>query len=125
MFYNGVFWDLETDHKEQDVKGVGMFHFSASVCGVEYIAGGDTAGQSVSVVNGEMINRLVQTAEYEVTVTTERFKLSTSSVKALSTGERLQRSPTSRGCAGACHVYSWMVPATMDCPLQLIRTAMM
>ena len=31
MFYNGVFCDPETGHKERDVKGEGVFHFSASV----------------------------------------------------------------------------------------------
>ena len=107
MSYNGVFQDPETGHKEQDIKGVGMFHFSASVSGVKYISGGDTACQGVSVViNGEMINRLVQTTKYEVTVTTEQLELSTSSVTALSTGEQLQCSDTSRGCTGARYVYS-------------------
>ena len=50
MLYNGVFRDPETGHKECDVKGEGVFHFSASVRGIEYIVGGDTACQGVSVV---------------------------------------------------------------------------
>ena len=48
-----------------------------------------------------------------------------STVTALSTGERLPCEPSSRGCAGASHAYSWTVPATMDCPLQVIRQAEM
>ena len=60
IFYNGVFRDPETGHKEHEVKGEGVFPFSASVRGVEYIAGGDTACQGVSaVVNGQVIDRLV------------------------------------------------------------------
>ena len=56
LFYNGVFCDLETGHKQWEVKDEGVFHSSASVRGVEYISGGDTACQGVSaVINGEMI----------------------------------------------------------------------
>ena len=46
-------------------------------------------------------------------------------VVAMSTGERLPCTPNSRGCAGASHAYSWTVPKTMDCPLQIIRRAKM
>ena len=46
-----------------------MFHFSANVQGVEYITSGDTACQGVSaVINGQVIDRLMQTAEYRVAV---------------------------------------------------------
>ena len=96
MFYNGVFRDPETGHKERDVKGEGVFHFSASVRGVEYIAGGNTACQGVSaVINGQLIDRLVQTAEYTVTVTREQFEMTKAIVTALSTGERLPCAPSS------------------------------
>ena len=37
LFYNGVFRDPENGHKEHDLKGEGVFHFSAAVRGVEYI----------------------------------------------------------------------------------------
>ena len=101
-----------------------MFHFSAGICGVEYITGGDTACQGMSVViNGQMIDRLVQTAKYQVMVTKEQFEITKMAVTALSTGENLQCTPTSRGCTGARH--TWMVPMTMDCPLQMIRSATM
>ena len=88
MFYNGVFRDPENGHKERDLKGEGVFHFSASVRGVEYIAGGDTACQGVSaVINGQVIDRLVQTAEYAVRVTKEQFEMTKTAVVAMSTGE--------------------------------------
>ena len=126
MFYNGVFRDPETGHEERDVKGVGVFHFSANVRGVEYIPIGDTACQGMSVViNGKMSHWLVQTTENEVTVTTEHFELSTLSMTTLSTDEQLLCSPTSQGCRGACHAYSWIVPVTMDCPLQAIWSTVM
>ena len=126
IFYNGVFRDPETGHKEHDLKGEGVFHFSASVRGVEYIAGGDTACQGVSaVVNGQVIDRLVQSAEYTVRVTKEQFEMTKKAVVAMSTGENLPCVPSSRGCAGASHTYSWTVPQTMDCPLQIIRRATM
>ena len=47
MLYHGVFRDPETGYKERDVKGEGVFHFSASV---EYIVGGDTACQGMLAV---------------------------------------------------------------------------
>ena len=126
IFYNGVFRDPETGHKERDLKGEGVFHFSASVRGVEYIAGGDTTCQGVSaVIDGQVIDRLVQTAEYTVRVTKEQFEMTKAAVVAMSTGERLPCTPNSRGCAGASHAYSWTVPKTMDCPLQIIRRAKM
>ena len=88
LFYNGVFRDPETGHKQRDLQGEGVFHFSANVQGVEYIADGDTACQGVSaVVNGQMIDRLVQTAEYQVTVTKEQFELTQKTATAVSTGE--------------------------------------
>ena len=91
---------------------------------MEYITGGDTACQGVSaVVNGQMIDRLVQTAEYQVTVTKEQFELTKTTATAMSTGERLKCSPTNRGCTGAHHTYNWTIPASMDCPLQVIRRA--
>ena len=91
-----------------------MFYFSVRVRGVEYIASGDTACQGVSaVINGQMIDRLVQTAEYTVKVTKEQFEMTKAVVTALSTGERLPCAPSSRGCAGASHAYSWTVPNTM------------
>ena len=103
-----------------------MFHFLASVHGVEYIAGGDTVCQGVSaVINGQVIDRLVQTAEYAVRVTKEQFEMTKTAVVAMSTGEQLPCAPSSRGCAGASHAYSWTVPKTMDCPLQIIRRATM
>ena len=115
LFYNGVFRDPETGHKERDLKGEGVFHFSASVRGVEYITGGDTACQGVSaVINGEVIDQLVQTAKYTVTVTKEQFEMTKAAVTALSTGERLPCGPSSRGCTGASHAYSWTVTTTMD-----------
>ena len=53
LFYNGVFHDPETSHKQRELTGEGVFHFSASIQGMEYITGGDTACQGVSaVVNG-------------------------------------------------------------------------
>ena len=73
-----------------------------------------------AVINGEVIDQLVQTAEYEVTVTAEHFKLSATTVTTLSTGEQLPCSPTSKGCVGACHAYSCTIAAMMDCPLQVI-----
>ena len=122
IFYNGVFRDPETGHKEHEVKGEGVFHFSASVRGVEYIAGGDTACQGVSaVVNGQVIDRLVQSAEYTLRVTKERFEMTQKTVVAMSTGEELPCVPNSRGCTGASHTYSWTAPQSMDCPLQVIR----
>ena len=45
IFYDGMFCDPETGHKECDIKGVGVFHFSTSLHGVVYITGGDTACQ--------------------------------------------------------------------------------
>ena len=67
-----------------------MFHFSASVHGVEYIVGGETACQGVSaVISGEVIDQLIQTAEYEVIVTKEQFEMTKSTVTALLTGEQL------------------------------------
>ena len=55
MFYNGVFCDSETGHKERDIKDEGVFHFSANVRGIEYIMGGDTACQGMSaVINGRV-----------------------------------------------------------------------
>ena len=64
-------------------------------------------------------------AEYEVSVTKERFEMTKSAVTGLWTGERLPCDATSRGCAGARHAYSWTVPETMDCPLQVILYARM
>ena len=72
-----------------------------------------------------MIDRLVQTAEYTVRVTKERFEMTKKAVVAMSTGEELPCVPSSRGCTGASHTYSWTVPQTMDCPLQLIRQTTM
>ena len=46
-------------------------------------------------------------------------------VIAMSTGEELPCIPSSRGCTGASHTYSWTIPQTMDCPLQLIRQTTM
>ena len=43
LFYNGMFRDPETGHKQRELKGEGVFHFSASIRGMEYITGGDTA----------------------------------------------------------------------------------
>merc|ERR1711891_72947 len=84
LFYNGVFRDPETGHKERDLKGEGVFHFLASVRGVEYIAGGDTVCQGVSaVINGQVIDRLVQTAEYTLRVTKERFEMTKKTVVAM------------------------------------------
>ena len=126
MFYNSLYRYPETGHKEQDIKGVGIFHFSANVRGVKYISGGDTVCQGVSaVINSEVIDWLVQVAKYEVTVTTEHFELSTTSVTALSMGEQLLCSQSSRGCAGAHHTYNWTMPATIYCPLQVIRSTVM
>ena len=91
-----MFRDPKTSHKERDIKRIGIFHFSVNVCGVEYISGGNIACQGMSaVIDGKVIDRLVQTTEYKVMVTTEHFKLSTSVVTALSTREKLQCSPTS------------------------------
>ena len=50
---------------------------------------------SMVVINGEMIDRLVQTTEYEVTVSAEQFELTKMAVMAISTREQLQCSPTS------------------------------
>ena len=103
-----------------------MFHFSASVRRVEYITGGDTAYQGVSaVINGKVIDRLVQTTEYTVIVTKEQFDMTKATVVALLTGKRLPCGPDRQGCTGASHAYSWTVPATIDCPLQVIRQAEM
>ena len=49
LFYNGVFCVPETGHKQWDLQGEGVFHFSASVQGVEYITGGNTACQRSSM----------------------------------------------------------------------------
>ena len=66
LFYNGVFRDPETGHKQRDLQGEGVFHFSANVQGVEYITDGDTACQGVSaVVNGLMINRRIPSDSQE------------------------------------------------------------
>ena len=77
------------------------------------------------MVNGQVIDRLVPMAEYAVRVTKEQFEMTKAAVVALSTGENLPCIPSSRGCAGASHAYSWTVPKTMDCPLQIIRRATM
>ena len=123
-FYNGVFRDPETGHKQRDLKGEGVFHFSANIQGVEYISDGDTSCQGVSaVVNGQVIDRLIQTAEYKLVVTKERFELTKQTVTAMSTGELLSCPPMDRGCTGALHTYSWTIPTSMDCPLQVIRKA--
>ena len=95
---------------------IGIFHFSASVRGIEYITGGDRAFQGVSaVINGEVIDQLVQTAKYEVSVMKDQFELSATTVYALSTRERLECTPENRGYA-----YSWRIPVSMDCLLQII-----
>merc|ERR1711989_177520 len=63
-----------------------------------------TSCQGVSaVINGQVIDRLIQTAA------------------AVSTGELLSCPPMDRGCTGALHTYSWTIPTSMDCPLQVIR----
>ena len=77
------------------------------------------------MINGQVIDRLVQTAEYTGQVTKEQFEMTKAVVIAVSTGERLPCAPSSRGCASASHAYSWTVPNTMDCPLQIIRRAEM
>ena len=73
----------------------------------------------------QVIDRLVQTTEYEVSITKEQFEMTKSMVTALSTGEQLPYKAASRGCTGACHTCSWTVPETMDCPLQVIHRAKM
>ena len=94
IFYNGVFRDPETGHKQRDLKGEGVFHFSANIQGVEYISDGDTSCQGVSaVINGQVIDRLIQTAEYKLIVTKERFELTRRTVTAMSTGELLSCPP--------------------------------
>ena len=99
-----MFRDLETGHKQHNLKGEGVFHFSANVQGVEYISGGDTACQGVSaVINGQVIDRLVQTAEYKVVVNKERFELTRLTATAMSTGEVLKCAPMDRGCTGVLH----------------------
>ena len=58
--------------------------------GVEYIVGVS------AVINGDVINRLLQTAEYEVSVTKELFEMTKSTVTTLSTVERLLCDAASR-----------------------------
>ena len=67
----------------------------------------------------------MQTAEYQMTVTKEQFEVTKTTVTAMSTGENLQCTSTNLGCTGARHTYSWTIPTTMDCPLQVIRGATM
>ena len=49
-----------------------------------------------AVINGDVINRLLQTAEYEVSVTKELFEMTKSTVTTLSTVERLLCDAASR-----------------------------
>ena len=108
-----MFRDPETGHKQKDLKGEGVFHFSASVQGVEYITGGDTACQGVSAVfNGQMIDRLVQTAEYQVMVTKEQFELTQKVATAMSMGECLKCAPWIEG------VQEPATPTAGPCPRQ-------
>ena len=58
LYYHSWFKDPESGHKEWDMKGLGIFHFSTNVLGMEYVSGGDTACQGVSVVvDGKKIDR--------------------------------------------------------------------
>ena len=59
-------------HKEQGLTGVSAWHFTAAVQGLEYVDGGNSMCQGVSmVIDGCRIDRLVQTAEYNIIVTEE------------------------------------------------------
>ena len=122
--FNGVFRDRDTGHKQSGLNGLGVWHFTAAVRGLEYVEGGDTACQGVTaVVDGQRIDRLVQTAEYSIVVIEETFELTRTTAMALATGERLKCPPRDRGCVGAQHTYSWTMPKMFECPLELIKTA--
>ena len=119
----GIFRDSSTGHEQQGLLGVGTWHFTAAVRGLEYVDDGDTTCQGVTaMIDGRRIDRLVQTAEYTVAVTEERFELTANTADALSTGEHLECKPDEQGCVGVQHTYCWVVPDSFSCPLQVIKS---